>query len=565
MNLNISQGGSISLPGDQYSFIESLQKWSWWVLVLTSVLQVFVFTTLPNAVAVVCVLATWYYTKTVFLKIGMIKDYPLSTFLILGFTLTQFYFPLLFTLAEWKPVVFNLVLPYQVFLHSTLTFAVLVIAHYLYRQLPYTLHKRERSLLAKAGLYTPPTHIQLWIMGLLGIGATFYVYLYSPNIGWEVTGSASDKAIQSLMPFSYAPFFIPFTGLYGSKQPLPKMLIAYLVGFTILLFLVSIGRNSRGGFMIGFTSVGFSYFMGLLLGVYKAKFLTVKNAVIALGAYLLFTGPIADIGTAMVLVRGQRMDIPYDRLISLTFEAYQDKRTIEQYRQSDITGKPDWDENYLNNIFLARFSNIKFNDASLIEAKRIGRQDPLMRKFNIDYVLSILPQPLLDVLKINVDKKMLRGVSIGDYLYYRAGGPKASLGGYRTGSMAGIGMATFGWWYLAILGIGIMPVFYLFDLLFTKQIIPGSRLGSSTTKLSFSLCGMLLLDSIFRFLPAESATATATFLIRDFLQLVVLYLVVYHLTKVFNILSPKPKALTRRQLDMIDNNSKTHPPISLNF
>ncbi|MFD0791980.1 hypothetical protein ACFQZX_00045 [Mucilaginibacter litoreus] len=533
------------------SFIKDLAKWSWIVLLVASVLQVFIFTTLPNTVAVVCVIMAWYVVKSVYLRIEMIKDYPLSTFLILGFTLTQFYFPLIFTLSEWKPVVFNLKLPYEVFFHSSVTFIILVLAHSLYRLLPYNLHKRQDSLLAKAGLYDAPTSIQLWAMGLIGIGATFYVYLYSPNIGWEVTGSPSDKAIQSLMPFSYAPFFIPFVSMYGSKEPLPKRLLLYLAGFTLLLFLVSIGRNSRGGFMIGFTSVGFSYFLGLLLGVYKAKFFTVKNAVIALGAYLLFTGPIADIGTAMVLVRAKRMDIPYNELIGLTFEAYKDKYSIEKYRMSDITEKRDWDENYLNNIFLARFSNIKFNDASLIEAKRMGKVDPLMQKFNVDYVLSVLPQPVLDLLKIDIDKKMLRGNSIGDYLYYRAGASETALGGYRTGSMAGIGMAAFGWWYLAILGVGIIPVFYLFDLLFIKKLILGN--GQVNTKLCFSLCGMLSLDAIFRFLPAESATATITFLMRDFIQFVALYLVVYHLTRLFNLIKHKPASISYGNRALINN------------
>jgi hypothetical protein len=297
--------------------------------------------------------------------------------------------------------------------------------------------------------------------------------------------------------------------------------------------------------MIGFTAVGFSYFMGLMLGIYKTKIFTLKNGCIAIALYFLFTGPIADIGTAMVLVRGKRMDIPYDQLISLTFDAYKDKATIKAYRLSDITEKRDWDENYLDNIFLARFSNIKFNDASLIEAKRIGRPDPSMRQFIIDYVLSVLPQPVLDVLDVNVDKKMLRGVSIGDYLYYRAGGPDEALGGFRTGSMAGTGMASFGWWYLLILGIGIIPVFFLFDLLFIKRIESndGTRQMSPMIKISFSLCGMLALDSVFRFFPSESVASTATFLMRDFIQFVVLYLFIYHLTRLFDFLLIKRETI----------------------
>ncbi len=536
---NVNQASVKQVPAANFTGV--LAKWSWIVLLIAAFVQVLIFTTLPNVVAVASVLLAWQIVKRIFLKKEMLEAFPLSSFLIIGYASTQFYFPIIFTLIEGKPLVFNLDLPYDVFLHSTVTIVVLALAHYVYRSLPYKHGTQSNSWLVKAGLFNIPSDLQLWIMGFMGIGATFYVYLYTPDIGWEVTGSASDKAIQALMPFSYIPFFIPFGEMYGKDKPVGKSTVLLLIGYTLLLFLVSIGRNSRGGFMIGFTTLGFSYIMGLMLGKYKNKIFTVKNAMIAVFAGWLLTGPVADIGTAMVLVRAHRMNIPYDELIGLTLDAYGDKEAIRRYRLADITSKHDWDENYLDNILLARFCNIKFNDASLVQAARIGGQDPYMATFVEDYIWATLPQPFLDVFKINIDKKMLKGVSMGDYLYYRAGGPKEALGGFRTGSMAGTGMATFGWWYMVFLGVGMIPVFLLFDLLYYKRKVQNPLTGTIYMQATFSICGMLGLDAVFRYLPSESVASIAIFLIRDFIQAIILYLVIYHGTRMLNLLVRKRK------------------------
>ncbi|MVN77241.1 hypothetical protein GO988_12975 [Hymenobacter sp. HMF4947] len=533
-------GGRVRLaPTRETSFISVVTTWSWVALVIATLYQGIFFPSLPNFIAIGCTIVAWALFTTVFFKPAMLANYPLSTFLVLGFTTTQLYFPLLFTSLESKPVIYNLDLPYQVFLHSSLALITLVLSHALYRLLLQQTPNSSPWILIKLDFFKAPTELQLWLMGLIGIAATFYVFLYSPSIGWEVTGAASDKAVQALMPFSYAPFFLPFGELYGSKKPFTKRIVYLLVAYTLLLFLVSIGRNSRGGFMIGFSSVGFAYSLGLLLGVFKPNFFTMKNFFIALGAYWLFTGPIADIGTSMVIVRGQRHDVTSSELISQTFEVFGDKEAIKQFRIHDVEENEagEWDESYLKNIFLARFCNIKFNDASLVQAEKIREYDPAMLKFSTDYIWATFPQPVLDAFGLNdVDKVFLKGVSVGDYLYYVAGGPPEALGGYRTGHFAGTGMATFGWWYLLILGVGMIPVFTLFDKFFIKFNSAASK--ANAIGFQFSLCGMIALDNIFRFLPSESVINIAVFLLRDWIQLALLYFVVYHFTRILSLVIP---------------------------
>lgn len=524
---------------NSYEFISLVTKGSWIALSFASVFQCIMFSTLANTIAVGAVIVGWGLFSYIYLNPIMLRDYPLSTFLILGFTTTQLYFPLLFTSLEGKPITYNLELPYQVFSHTIISLVVLILSHTVYRFINQYLPQTPSKLLVKLGLFDTPIDLQLWLMGLIGLGATFYVFLYSPSIGWEVKGSASDKAIQALIPFSYAPFFLPFGKLYGNDKPPTKNLLISLGIFTLMLFLISIGRNSRGGFMVGFSSVGFAYGLGLLLGIYKAKFFTTKNFFILLGTYWLFTGPVADIGTAMVIVRGQRHDISSSELISNTLTVFLDKEAIRQSRLYDIKENEsgEWNESYVSNIFLARFCNIKFNDLSLMQAEKIRDNDPDMREFSINYVWSAFPQPVLDALELNqVDKLLLRGVSVGDYLYYVAGGPPEALGGFRTGHFAGTGMAAFGWWYLLILAIGIIPIYFLFDKFAAK--FPAKRIAnnaSPTLEIKFSLCGLIVLTGIFMFTVAETVVITAVFLVRDWIQLILLYVVIFQFTKLISL------------------------------
>lgn len=531
MNLDIATT-KIS-RNSEFVFLRSALKLGWAVLIICGIIQIFFFVSLVNLLAIGAVILGWLILSKVFLTPSMLTTYPLSTFVITAFVAGQLYLPLIFTTLEGKSLVNNLELPEQVFLHSIAQLAVLTLFHKFYRQLSRTSGGTSFSLLGKLGFFTPPTHLQMWAMGFVGIGATFYIYFTGTDTGWQVTGSPIEKLIQALMPFSYAPFFIPFGELYGNKQKLSKKIIFYLLMYAVLLFAVSIGRNSRGAFMFGFTSVGFGYILGLLLGVYKSKFFTLKNIFFAGILFWLLIGPIADLGTAMVIVRGERQeqDLTGAELIDRTLETYWDKDAIVARRleDSDVPWEPDWDERYLDNIFIARFANIKFNDLSLIQFNKLGEVDPDMMNYSIDFLLSQLPEPVLQRFGLDVDKEAVLTFSFGDYLYLLAGGNGVPQG-YRTGHLAGTGMATFDWWYLLILGVGMIPVFWLLDKFFMRKTLKPEE-SPNRINYQFSFCGMLYLTDIYQFLPPESVVNIGVFLMRGYIQLVVLYFVVFHLTR----------------------------------
>lgn len=516
------------------AFLYKTIRISYIIFAICAAYQCIFFWSVENFVAVSAVLFGWILLTKFFITPGILRTYPLSAFLIIGFTATQLYFPLLFTSLELKSLVFNLELPYEVFAHSIASLFVLLLAHYLYRMLPVQTRRGRSSFLYRAGFFQPPTDLQLWMIGCVGLLANVYVYFFSTTISTEVTGSALDKSIQALLPFSYAPYLIPFKKLYGSKEKSAKKIVPMLIIFTLLLFIVSIAKNSRGAFMIGFTSIGFGYALGLLLNVFKPPVIGIKTVAIAIAGFWFITGPLADLGTAMVIVRSQRSDVSKSELIDLTLKAFNDKSAIILRRLGDKAYEDDWDERYLDNVFTARFANIKFNDASLVQASKAGTYNPMMQKYTIDYIWGMFPDPILKRINPDVDKEKIYTLSFGDYIYSLAGAGANVYGGFRTGHFAGTGMAAFGWWYLVVLGVTIIPVFILFDKLCMLQNVSlqGGRLRKQI--LNFSVCGLLSITIIFQFLPMESVANIVTYTVRGFTQMFFLYFLIFHATKIMS-------------------------------
>ncbi|HEX6224178.1 MAG TPA: hypothetical protein VFZ52_07195 [Chryseolinea sp.] len=524
-------------------FTAQVVRISWVVLFAGIVFQLIFFADITNIIAMSAIVFAWLITTQIWLRKKMLETYLLSTFMIIGFASSQFYFPLLFTTLENKPLVYNLEFPEQVFLHSTACLLMLVISHGIYRTLMETTRTKTVSLLGKAGFFDPPTHLQLWIMGMFGMASSFYVYFTNPEIGQEITGSASDKLLAGLVPFTYAPFFIPISKLYGNHEKTPRGFGLMILMYAVLLFVISMARNSRGAFIFGLTTPAFAYILGLLLGVFKTKIFTIKNfVVVGLVAWLLM-GPFTDLGTAMLIVRGTRTDIPPAELIARTLEALDDKKAIEARKAEDKNESMDfdWDERYLDNIFTARFSNIKFNDSNLITYSKIGQYDPDMQDYSLDQLLATLPDPIIKQFNLDVDKDLVLALSFGDYMYVLSGG-YGTPNGYRVGHVAGTGMATFGWWYLALFALVLIPVFYLNDKFFRRKTGIDFASVPPEQRFQFSFCGVLALTTFFQFLLFESVVNGATYLIRGWIQLAVLYLLMFHSSRLLsNLIAGRPR------------------------
>jgi hypothetical protein len=235
----------------------------------------------------------------------------------------------------------------------------------------------------------------------------------------------------------------------------------------------------------------------------------------------------------MLIVRSGRTEITPGELISQTLDALGDKKAIEARKKNDQEESMDfdWDERYLDNIFTARFANIKFNDSNLITSYKVGTFDPDMQEFSLDQVLAALPDPIIKLFNLDVDKETVLLMSFGDYMYILSGGYNTPYG-FRVGHVAGTGMATFGWWYLLVFGTVVIPVFYLTDKLFRKKrasdVEPGAPVED---RFKFSFCAILSLTTYFQFLLIESVIHAVTYVTRGYIQMVVLYLVIFQVSR----------------------------------
>lgn len=509
-------------------FLRLFIKWSWIFIGIAGVLQLAFWPTKENFFAVTTIVISWSLLVTFMLKYHVLRQYPLSSFMVLGLVISQCFLPLVFTLLEGHPVTFNLRVPLLVFLHSLLAVIVVIAAHFFYRtqlkKQPF-FHKAIQKKLIHIGFFRTPSDSQIWIMGWIGLSAMFYVYFYSPSVGNEVSG-VGNKFFQGFIPFTYAPFYILIKRMYSGIDKRSKKLMLQLAFFVMLLFIVSIGRNSRGAFMFGFTGLGFGYFLGLLLGIFPSKILTRRNLIIAAVSFWLVTGPLSDLGVAMVIVRGQRSNVDRIELLELTFEKFQNKKELADYKENMSGQGAEWDEQYLDNIFLARFCNLKFNDASLEISERLGGVDPAVTTYAIERPMALFPQPVIDLFGIEVDKQKVNSSSSGDFLYERVGGN--ALGGFRVGHFAGFGMASFGWFYLLLLFVLIIPVFFLWDLLalrFRPSVL-------NKRNVIFGLGGLLSLTALFQFIMFENVLYITQFLIRGWIQMVFLYWVIFQFTRI---------------------------------
>ena len=537
---------SLAIRKKDTGFLRRGVRFSWVALVVAIIYQCIFFPEIENIVAMTAVVFAWVIATTMLLRPKALETNLISTFMIIGFVSTQFFFPLMFTTMENKPLIYNLELPEQVFLHSTLCLTVILLAHLFYKFLMKNTPDRKLSLLARAGFFDPPSHLQLWLMGMMGMAASFYVHFANPDVGQGATGDPADKFLQALAFFMYSPFFIPLGKLYGNPTKPSRMFTPLILFYAVLLFGISVAQNSRGTFMFGLTTPAFAYALGLLLGVYKTRILTLRNVLAGGVIVWVLTGPFADLGTAMVMVREQRKDVSPGELVNLTLEALDDKKAIEARQKESLDESPDfdWDERYLNNIFTARFANIKFNDANLITYSKVGTYDPDMLEFSIEQILASLPTPVLKTFNLDVDKETLHTLSHGDYLYVLSGGYGTPTG-WRVGHMAGTGMATLGWWYLAFLGVVMVPVFYLNDKFFRpKKLEPLASVEAPEKRFIFSFCGVLMLTSFFLSLVFETVFLYITYLMRGWIQIALLYFVMFHVSRLIALLiSPRKQQL----------------------
>ncbi len=453
-----------------------------------------------------------------------IQTHPLSTFALLGFCITTQLGALLVQSATWTPLALNLRQPVETFGTLAGFQGIALVAHAVYRLFSSaTLPKKSgvlRTGLEKLGLYTTPSVGTIWIMGAIGI-----VSLLLGGGGDGGDGGVIRKVFQGMSFVAWTPFLIPmFLLQQGQSYCNAKKNIIFLALYAALIVLLGMAVNARGMMLAGFMTIGLFALLTALrstLPVRAVQVAKIGMLSLVLGAVAI---PVNDLVGAMGIARKVRGNVSAVQMVEETLYYFQQPSLLNAEREkgSFISIQSRYDETYFASSLAGRLIEAKFHDNALFFASRISSKDyDDLLSTTGDFFWATLPDPALQAMKIDVDKKDLN-FSMGDYISHLGGG--GGLGGRKTGSGFAQGLTVFGYTF-PLIYLLVCPILFLaHDLLAYRS--PGGSVWISTL-------GMLGIWKLFQYgISAESLHYIFMAVVRGVPQGIVLYLLIFHIARI---------------------------------
>jgi len=483
--------------------------------------------------ACVCIILT--SSLAVFLYVGWTRALelqPISTFAVLGFcAITQFGAIFVQTLA-WTPVSKSLYAPLSTFATLALYLLIALLTHAAYRFVFCSKPARTgffRGLLGKAGLYQTPSCGALWFMGGLGL-ITFFLARHEGPVA---------KFFMAFNFLAWTPFLIPvYLREVGDSYCNASRNRLFLGLYIMVIGFLGIALNMRGIMFVGALTVALLF---LLAGM-RGRARVTRRSLIALGALLtgllVFSGPISDLTTSMVIARQWRGKLSPIEMIKTTYGIMQRPALIAAVRAESAASAryAAYDEYYIANPVLARFVTTKYHDNMLHFAAAMTDSDKAMlADISVKFMWSAIPGPLLDALHIGIDKEVLNG-SVGDYLRYFGGAKRP--GGHVVGSIFAHGIALFGPLFPFIYAALCLGLFGMMDLLTVR-----SESGAATV----SALGMLQIWTYFSSgIVYDGLQGPFHFFVRNFWQAVLIYALAFALARM--VVRPKQSSVREPNL-----------------
>jgi len=485
------------------------------VALFAAALQWLIDSEATNALAVLMVTVSVIGTMQYLERTRAFDDAPISSLAVLGLCVTTQWASLMAQALAGNALVEGLKMPLQTFSMLFVVQALAVGSHWLYRR--FQPLRTARSAVAEAvavplGLYRPPSPAALWLMSLVGAG--------SLAVGSAEAGDAGGKLFQAFAVFAWLPAMIPILyARYGSAYCRISAQIPLLAGYALLLVAIGLARNGRSLMIVGPIQL---LLVMLIYGLRDHRPATPRLvALIVAGAMAagFFTFAARDLATAMVVVRDQRETMQPLDLLQETVAALGDRSKLELYRDSEagMSRFEAYDEIYLDNPLLARFSETKFHDNMLAILEQLNEEErDSIAEVTWMKTLAQLPQPLIDRLGIAVEKERYE-FSMGDY-YRSMTENEQYLGGYAIGSIWTDMLAVFDWWAPLVAVLIFVPVYISLDIL--------SRIDRDGG-LDLSPLAVCIAWSVFLYgLSADSLAARIAFFVRDHPQRLLLYALV---------------------------------------
>ena len=482
--------------------------------IIAFIAQLFIDFSTVNIATSTIILVSGLFVLLYFRWSDALETHPLSSFAILGFSITTVTGALWAQSASWLAVSADLRQPLITFPVLALYQAIAIIAHVLYRWMNKKSPTESPSLLRRSfevlGVYEVQSISILWIVGIFGLFCVLLSRVFPLANGFSY--------------LAWTPFLIPiYSAQIGKDYCNIKINYLFLALHTLTIAMLAIFFNSRGELLAGFATVGLIF---LLTAMRSQKLVTTHSLfrglfVVLVGIALSF--PANDLVKAMMIARLEQGRASYITTMQNTIKNFTDSSRLERFSKLELARnlRSAYDEKYIENPMIARLVTTKFNDNAIYFAGRLSDKDKdYLLGLTGDFFWVTLPQPFLDAFKIGVDKEKLR-FTVGDVLANMAIG--SSLGGYRTGSVFAQGLALFGNLFVIVYFAMCLILFASIDI-FSKWTANGV--------VALSAIGMLRLWPNFIFgITADSLHVMFIGVVRGVVQSVLLYFIAISIAK----------------------------------
>lgn len=510
------------------SNIDTIYSFLLRILSIISLLEI-VFYPSWNTLYAICIvfLCLILHKKTIFNAYNLLI-YPASTLSISFYVLFFVILPMPATLLEFKPVTYNLHNPIDTFSNILILESILIFIHFIYKKIS---NRRNfiRNILIKCNFFSQVTSNELWV--LIISSALLWIYIILKH---GLYAEGSDNSISQL-PFplyilnlllneSYLVLFIFLMPKFNIiKQPY-RILKKRIFILTIILFVVGIATNMRTA---SITVIANGFFLLIVYILYYPihykKYIKPKILIISILLIYFFTGPFMTISKAMLDNRGNRKGKSGIEMIEMTFNSITENKNIKDnnyiVKESGIL----WDEKYLDNDILNRFCSIKILDETLFHAKRIGYANPTMQEQFKLKIIDSLPGIIKQHFNIYTPNN-IRFSSLSDILYSLSINSPSALGGIKIGTLQGLGLAIFGYWYPLILIPVFIIIFYFLDATVAFSY--------HSQKIYFSLWFFInILTICYYFGDRHYYLFEFRFIMRSFFESIIFFLITINLIK----------------------------------
>lgn len=466
---------------------------------------------IATSTIIVCsALATIFYLRWS----RALETHPLSTFAIFGFSFTTLIGAIWIQSTSFVSVTEGLRQPIVTFSWLALFQIISIIAHIIYR------FNSNLSKSNKPGKFTRLFEAMriydlqpVWVLWMLGFMGLFFVLL--SKIFPIANGLSFLVWLPFLIPLYYLQFGKSYCNINGH--------LLFLVFHGSIIGLLGLFFNSRGLLLYGFASLMLIFLLFGMLSKKIVSSLTLFRMFVVLILVSVISVPATNLVTAMVIARVERSNVSPIKLIENTIDNFNDPGKLERYTKQYefLKNNSSYDEIYISNPILARLVTTKFHDNAFFFAERISDKSvDRLRDISYDLLFTVVPQPILEKLKIDLDKKLLK-FTMGDLLAnYAVGTP---IGGYKTGSVFGQGLLIFGNSFILIYFAMCFILFAAIDI-FSKR--------TSESAIVVSAVGMINLWPNFLFgISAESLHYLFIGVVRGVLQAAILYFIAVSLAK----------------------------------